>query len=72
MIDALPRADISKDAERISKKLGDSQWKIRKEGFDELDAVIAKANNRIQIAGLFDLLALLKQSLSESNKGLQR
>ncbi|EAR97553.2 hypothetical protein TTHERM_00439010 (macronuclear) [Tetrahymena thermophila SB210] len=71
-LDQLPRADISKDAEKILKKLSDAKWQTRKEGLDELDKLLQKSNNRIQLTGLFDLLAALKQTLQESNKGVQR
>ncbi|KAL4446462.1 hypothetical protein ABPG74_001203 [Tetrahymena malaccensis] len=71
-LDQLPRADISKDAEKVLKKLSDAKWQTRKEGLDELDKLLQKSNNRIQLTGLFDLLAALKQTLQESNKGVQR
>ena len=68
-LDSLPRADISRDAEKILKKLNDGDWKVRKEGLDALEGVISANNNRILPNGLQELTTTLKNRLSDNNKG---
>jgi len=67
-MDSLPRVDISRDVEKLYKKLTDNDWKVRKEGLDALDGLVTAANNRILPNGLYDLVAILKTRLNENNK----
>jgi len=67
-LDSLPRADISRDVEKLYKKLTDNDWKVRKEGLDALDGLVNQANGRILPNGLYDLVAILKTRLNENNK----
>lgn len=49
MDDLLPRADISGQlAGEVIGKLGSANWKERKEGLDEVEAILAAAGGRIQ------------------------
>jgi hypothetical protein len=58
----LPRVDISKEVALFVKKLTDGNWKVRKEGLEALEGLLAK-NIRIQITGLYDLIIALKLRL---------
>ena len=71
-LDSLPRADISKESEKLLKKLSDGDWKIRKEGLDALEQLLISSNNRILPNGLHDLVGALKVRLSDPNKSLVR
>ena len=71
-LDSLPRADISRESEKLLKKLSDGDWKIRKEGLDALDQLLVSANNRILPNGLHDLVGALRARLSDPNKSLVR
>lgn len=65
--DLLPRNDIS---ERISdtllEKLGDKNWKVRKEGLEEVTAILSEA--KFITANIGGLAEALKHRLSDSNK----
>jgi cytoskeleton-associated protein 5 len=71
-LDSLPRADISNEANKLLKKMGDAQWKTRKEGLDALESLLTSNNNRISSNNLHDLVACLKQRLNDPNKSLAR
>ena len=71
-LDSLPRADISKEAEKIIKSLGNTDWRVRKEGLDQLEALLTANKNRISPNGLQDLIVALKTRLTDSNKALAR
>jgi hypothetical protein len=46
--DLLPRVDLSKKVqEKTTKKLDDKNWKVRKEGLDEIMALLSECNHRI-------------------------
>ena len=48
MEDLFPRVDISPQlTDSLIQKLGDAQWKIRKEGLDEVAAILESANKRL-------------------------
>ena len=47
MDDLLPRADISGALAGAVAALGSANWKERKEGLDEIEAVVAAAGGRI-------------------------
>lgn len=49
MDDLLPRSDISGQiTSELVGKLGSANWKERKEGLDEVEAILAAAGGRIQ------------------------
>lgn len=49
MDDLLPRSDISGQITgELVGKLGSANWKERKEGLDEVEAILAAAGGRIQ------------------------
>ncbi|KAF7644640.1 hypothetical protein LDENG_00218580, partial [Lucifuga dentata] len=65
--DLLPRTDISaKITVEMVNKIGDKNWKVRKEGLDEMAAVISEA--RFIQPSVGDLPAALKARLGDSNK----
>ncbi|KAM4603075.1 cytoskeleton-associated protein 5-like [Polymixia lowei] len=67
VVDLLPRADISdKITGQMLAKIGDKNWKIRKEGLDEMAAVISEAKLVKPTVG--DLPIALKARLGDSNK----
>ena len=51
-------------------KMADKNWKVRKEGLDEVAAVISEA--KLILPSLGDLPAALRARLSDSNKILVR
>eukprot|EP00775_Hariotina_reticulata_P007310 gene7310-7523_t len=70
MDDLLPRADISGQITgELVSKLCSANWKERKEGLDEVEAIIAAAGGRIQ-PSVGDLMPALKGRLTDSNKNL--
>ncbi|CAL9697086.1 unnamed protein product [Knipowitschia caucasica] len=67
IMDLLPRTDISdKITSDLVSKLGDKNWKIRKEGLDETSAIITEA--KFITANIGDLPLALKGRLNDSNK----
>ncbi|XP_057691875.1 cytoskeleton-associated protein 5 isoform X1 [Corythoichthys intestinalis] len=67
IMDLLPRTDISeKVTSDLVSKLGDKNWKIRKEGLDEVAAIISEA--KFITANIGDLPLALKGRLGDSNK----
>lgn len=67
IMDLLPRTDISdKITYDLVSKIGDKNWKIRKEGLDETSAIISEA--KFITANIGDLPLALKGRLSDSNK----
>ncbi|XP_075998048.1 cytoskeleton-associated protein 5 isoform X2 [Genypterus blacodes] len=67
IMDLLPRTDISdKITSDLVSKIGDKNWKIRKEGLDEATAVISEA--KFITATIGELPLALKGRLSDSNK----
>uniref|UniRef100_A0A672RB14 Cytoskeleton-associated protein 5-like n=1 Tax=Sinocyclocheilus grahami TaxID=75366 RepID=A0A672RB14_SINGR len=66
-MDLLPRTDISdKITLDMVSKISDKNWKIRKEGLDEVAAVISEA--KFIQANIGELPMALKGRLSDSNK----
>ena len=63
MLDSLPRTDVSKEMcnSKLLAKLTDKNWKVKKEGYDKVDDILAKANNRIEKNGLKDLVTKVPQ-----------
>uniref|UniRef100_A0A1A8N3F8 Cytoskeleton associated protein 5 n=1 Tax=Nothobranchius pienaari TaxID=704102 RepID=A0A1A8N3F8_9TELE len=67
IMDLLPRTDISdKITPDLVSKIGDKNWKIRKEGLDEAAAIISEA--KFITANIGDLPLAIKGRLSDSNK----
>ncbi|KAM6937380.1 cytoskeleton-associated protein 5 [Xenentodon cancila] len=67
IMDLLPRTDISdKITSDLVSKIGDKNWKIRKEGLDEAAAIISEA--KFVTANIGELPLALKGRLSDSNK----
>ncbi|XP_055011340.1 cytoskeleton-associated protein 5 isoform X2 [Boleophthalmus pectinirostris] len=67
IMDLLPRTDISdKVTSDLVSKIGDKNWKIRKEGLDETAAIISEA--KFITANIGDLPLSLKARLGDSNK----
>ncbi|XP_078077167.1 cytoskeleton-associated protein 5 [Mustelus asterias] len=65
--DLLPRADISdKITSELIEKLGDKNWKIRKEGLDELSTILNEA--KLIQPNIGELPGVLKGRLNDSNK----
>uniref|UniRef100_A0A8C1A4B8 Cytoskeleton associated protein 5 n=1 Tax=Cyprinus carpio carpio TaxID=630221 RepID=A0A8C1A4B8_CYPCA len=67
IMDLLPRTDISdKITSDMVSKISDKNWKIRKEGLDEVAAVISEA--KFIQASIGELPMALKGRLGDSNK----
>ncbi|KAG7269929.1 hypothetical protein CRUP_017674 [Coryphaenoides rupestris] len=67
IMDLLPRTDISdKISSELVSKIGDKNWKIRKEGLDEAAAIISEA--KFITANIGELSLALKARLNDSNK----
>ncbi|CAL8245486.1 unnamed protein product [Lota lota] len=67
VVDLLPRTDISdKITGDLMAKIEDKNWKIRKEGLDEVAAIISEA--KFVKPALGDLPLALKARLGDSNK----
>ncbi|XP_009296177.1 cytoskeleton-associated protein 5 isoform X3 [Danio rerio] len=67
IMDMLPRTDISdKITSEMVSKISDKNWKIRKEGLDEVAAVISEA--KFIQANIGELPMALKGRLNDSNK----
>ncbi|XP_024136732.1 cytoskeleton-associated protein 5 isoform X1 [Oryzias melastigma] len=67
VMDLLPRSDIGdKISSDLVSKIGDKNWKIRKEGLDEAAAIISEA--KFIKANIGELPLALKGRLTDSNK----
>nr|XP_006117368.1 cytoskeleton-associated protein 5 [Pelodiscus sinensis] len=67
VVDLLPRAEISdKITDELVSKIGDKNWKIRKEGLDEVTSIINDA--KFIQPNIGELPAALKCRLNDSNK----
>ncbi|XP_061773352.1 cytoskeleton-associated protein 5 isoform X2 [Nerophis ophidion] len=67
IMDLLPRTDISdKVTSDLVSKIGDKNWNIRKEGLDEVAAIISEA--KFITANVGELPLALKGRLGDSNK----
>ncbi|KAM9816605.1 cytoskeleton-associated protein 5 isoform 1-T2 [Syngnathus typhle] len=67
IMDLLPRTEISdKITYDLVSKIGDKNWKIRKEGLDEVAAIISEA--KFITANIGELPLTLKGRLCDSNK----
>ncbi|NXF03510.1 CKAP5 protein, partial [Smithornis capensis] len=67
VVDLLPRTDISdKITGELVSKIGDKNWKIRKEGLDEVTSIINEA--KFIQPNIGELPTALKSRLNDSNK----
>ncbi|XP_070616086.1 cytoskeleton-associated protein 5 isoform X2 [Erythrolamprus reginae] len=67
VVDLLPRADISdKMTSELISKIGDKNWKIRKEGLDEVTNIVNEA--KFIQPNIGELAPALKSRLNDSNK----
>ncbi|XP_064144258.1 cytoskeleton-associated protein 5 isoform X3 [Loxodonta africana] len=67
VVDLLPRAEISdKITSELVSKIGDKNWKIRKEGLDEVASIINEA--KFIQPNIGELPTALKGRLNDSNK----
>ncbi|XP_060931884.1 cytoskeleton-associated protein 5 isoform X3 [Limanda limanda] len=67
IMDLLPRTDISdKITSDLVSKIGDKNWKIRKEGLDEAAAILSEA--KFVTTNIGELPLTLKERLGDSNK----
>ncbi|NWH70604.1 CKAP5 protein, partial [Piaya cayana] len=67
VVDLLPRTDIGdKITAELVAKIGDKNWKIRKEGLDEVTSIINEA--KFIQPNIGELPAALKSRLNDSNK----
>nr|XP_012308053.1 cytoskeleton-associated protein 5 [Aotus nancymaae] len=67
VVDLLPRTEISdKITSELVSKIGDKNWKIRKEGLDEVAGIINEA--KFIQPNIGELPTALKSRLSDSNK----
>ncbi|XP_068116838.1 cytoskeleton-associated protein 5 isoform X2 [Hyperolius riggenbachi] len=67
VMDLLPRADISdKITSDLVSKISDKNWKIRKEGLDEVTAILNEA--KFVLPNIGELPIALKGRLNDSNK----
>lgn len=68
--DILPRMDISdRINDKIAPQLNDPNWKVRKEGLENIEQLLVEAGNRIQPT-VGDLFVALKGRMSDANKNL--
>ncbi|XP_056382427.1 LOW QUALITY PROTEIN: cytoskeleton-associated protein 5 [Hyla sarda] len=67
VMDLLPRSDISdKITSDLVSKIGDKNWKIRKEGLDEVTTILNEA--KFIVPNIGELPIALKGRLNDSNK----
>ncbi|XP_017661929.1 PREDICTED: cytoskeleton-associated protein 5 [Lepidothrix coronata] len=67
VVDLLPRTDIGdKITAELVSKIGDKNWKIRKEGLDEVTSILNEA--KFIHPNIGELPAALKNRLNDSNK----
>ncbi|XP_069821985.1 cytoskeleton-associated protein 5 isoform X3 [Dendropsophus ebraccatus] len=67
VMDLLPRSDISdKISSDLVSKIGDKNWKIRKEGLDEVTTILTEA--KFILPNIGELPSALKGRLNDSNK----
>lgn len=70
---ALPRANIGNlISEKILKKLTDGNWKVRKEGLDDIEGILEANGKRVLVVGLEEMFKLLKSKLEDANKSIVR
>ncbi|KAK9719768.1 hypothetical protein K7432_004569 [Basidiobolus ranarum] len=68
--DLFPRVDISSQINsKLLKQLEDGNWKVRKEGLEEIQKILEATNKRIK-PNVGDLPGALKGRLGDSNKNL--
>lgn len=70
--EAMPRANIEKQLPPLLKKLADGNWKVRKEGLDEFEALLESSKMRIMPIGLEGFTKALAGRIVDANKSLVR
>lgn len=70
--EAMPRANIEKQLPPLLKKLSDGNWKVRKEGLDEFEALLEASKMRIMAVGLEGIVKALAGRIVDANKSLVR
>ena len=71
--DVFPRANIEKQVSpALLKKLSDANWKIRKEGLDDVEAILDSSGMRILPVGLESLVKAMVGRIADPNKSLVR
>merc|ERR1712156_1062871 len=66
----VPRKDLSKELAEPSKKLSDKNWKVRKEGIDEIEEVLKGAGGRMKPSVPGALWTNLRAMMKDTNKNL--
>lgn len=70
---AIPRCNISQMInDAILAKLTDGNWKVRKEGLDDIENILEKNGKRVLVNGLDDMFKSLKAKLEDANKSIVR
>lgn len=64
--------DVSKELSnsKLIEKLWNTNWKVKKEGYDRVEEVMQEAKNRILPNGLSELFGALKAGLNDKNKAV--
>ena len=71
--DAIPRNNIEKlITPALLKKVSDPDWKVRKEGLEDVEGILESSHMRIQPSGLETLVKSLVSRLADPNKSLVR
>jgi hypothetical protein len=66
---SMPRQDIAKKLNnKLLDQFANKDWKIKKKGCEELEAILKEAGMRIENNGLTDLMTALKKGMAEPNK----
>ena len=69
-IPAQMRQQETYDCLKITKKLQDPNWKVRIEGFDDLEKFSSNNSFKISMTGFQELLNALKSKLNDPNKNI--
>lgn len=68
---SLPRENISKKlTSKILEQFAHKDWKIRKKGGEDIEAILKEAKMRIEPDGLNGLLDALKNGMKDANKAV--
>ena len=69
----IPRVNISSQvSSKILEKLSDKSMKVKQEGKEEIEKILAGANNRIEATGLSSLMSVMKAKMNEPSKALAK
>ena len=71
LLAGMPREDISKKLNsKLMEQFKNKDWKIRKKGGDDVEALLREAKMRIEPNGLNDLMDAMKNGMKDSNKAV--